>query len=308
MRSGLLTLALLSLFQPVQSQVSDTLVEVKHHQRPAQIFFLDSQSFVYPKPRPLTFVASIPRTFKDVGKESVQRKSIKPWLLIAGSTAVLWAFDQHISDGVQQFSRHIHLDNSRRYIDVAGFKLGKMNVDVYQAPDNLNTAIYTMGEGMPPVIISAGLLLHGLIKKDYRSLSTASQIMQGLVAMGIATQTLKRMTGRESPFQATQTRGKWTPFPNLKTYQQGVSRYDAFPSGHMGTMMTTTVILADNYPEKRWIRPVGYSIMSIVGLAMINNGVHWASDYPLAIGMGYVFGKATVKMNRWIRHDEKGRR
>ena len=87
-----------------------------------------------------------------------------------------------------------------------------------------------------------------------------------------------------------------------------VSKYDAFPSGHMGTMMTTTVILADNYPEKRWIGPVGYSVMEIVGLSRINNGVHWASDYPLAIGMGYVFGKVTVKMNRWIRHDEKGKR
>ncbi len=308
MRSVLLSLVLLSSFQTVQSQVSDTLVEIKHHQRPAQIFIMDSQSYVYPKPKPFAFVTSIPRTFKRVGKESFQRKSVKPWLLIAGSTAAMWAFDQHITDGVQQFSRHINLDNSRKYIDIIDFNLGKMNVDVYQAPDNLNTAIYTIGEGMPPVLISAGLVLHGLIKKDYRSLSTASQIMQGLVAMGITTQAIKRMTGRESPFQSTQIRGKWTPFQSLKTYQQAVSKYDAFPSGHMGTMMTTTVILADNYPEKRWIGPVGYSVMAIVGLSMINNGVHWASDYPLAIGMGYVFGKVTVKINRWIRHDEKGKR
>jgi hypothetical protein len=30
--------------------------------------------------------------------------------------------------------------------------------------------------------------------------------------------------------------------------------------------------------------------------------VHWVSDYPLALGIGYVTGKATVKLNRWVQH------
>ncbi len=308
MRSILLTFILLLLSQAAHSQALDTIIETKHKQRPAQIFHVDSQRYIYPKPNAINFVTFIPRTFKEVGKESFQRKSIKPWLLIAGSTLVLVSADQKISDGVQQFSRNINLDNSRKYIDVVGFHLGKIYVDVYQAPNNFNTAIYTIGEGMPPLLLSAGLLVHGLVKNDYRSISTASQITQGLIAMGITTQLLKRMTGRESPFVATQAGGRWRPFPNLKVYQNAVSHYDAFPSGHMATLMTTTVILADNYPEKRWISPVGYSVMTLVGLSMINNGVHWAGDYPLAIGLGYVFGKVTVKMNRWIRHDEKAKR
>jgi hypothetical protein len=69
----------------------------------------------------------------------------------------------------------------------------------------------------------------------------------------------------------------------------------------MGTLVATYVVITENYPEKRWIRPVGISIMTLVGLSMINNDVHWASDYPLAVGMGYVFGKATVKLNRFIK-------
>ena len=113
------------------------------------------------------------------------------------------------------------------------------------------------------------------------------------------------MSGRESPFAATQPGGVWHPFPNLKTYQESVSSHDAFPSGHIGTMMATTVVIAANYPEKKWIKPVGYTMMSLVGLAMINNGVHWASDYPLAIGLGYVFGHATVKMNRLMKESWK---
>jgi hypothetical protein len=35
---------------------------------------------------------------------------------------------------------------------------------------------------------------------------------------------------------------------------------------------------------------------------MVNNGVHWASDYPLGIGMGYLIGKLSTQMGK---KDEK---
>lgn len=31
---------------------------------------------------------------------------------------------------------------------------------------------------------------------------------------------------------------------------------------------------------------------------MVNNGVHWASDYPLGIAMGYVVGMEELKMGK----------
>ena len=64
--------------------------------------------------------------------------------------------------------------------------------------------------------------------------------------------------------------------------------------------MSTVTILALNYPEKRYIKPVGYSLIGLVGLAMINNNVHWASDYPMAIALGYLCAKQVVKRNRKI--------
>jgi len=77
------------------------------------------------------------------------------------------------------------------------------------------------------------------------------------------------------------------------------------PSGHMATMMGTVTVLTLNYPEKKWIKPVGYGIMGLIGFAMMNNDVHWASDYPLAIGVGYVTAQATVRLNRWIRNEHQ---
>ncbi|RZL09668.1 MAG: phosphatase PAP2 family protein, partial [Hymenobacter sp.] len=109
---------------------------------------------------------------------------------------------------------------------------------------------------------------------------------------------LKRTTGRQSPFRSTQDRGRWFFLPSYNTYQRNVSNYDAFPTGHLATAMATVTVIAENYPEYHFIRPVGYGLMGLLGYAMLNNGVHWASDYPLGIALGYGFAKIAVRNGR----------
>jgi hypothetical protein len=265
-----------------------------------QVYPIEDTTFIYPRPK-LSFITKIPATFAGAARISFKKESLKNWGIIAGSTAILIILDDEIARAVQQASRYIGLDNTRIYHDGLSFNIGSLELDVYEPPGNLNTAIYSIGEGIPPLLISAGLWGYGLAKKDNRAISTASQIVQATTAAGFMTQFFKRTTGRESPFRATTPTGRWRPFPKPSVYQNNVPMYDAFPSGHMGTLAATYVVLTENYPEKKWIRPVGISIMSLVGLAMINNSVHWASDYPLAIGMGYAFGKATVHLNRFVK-------
>ena len=62
--------------------------------------------------------------------------------------------------------------------------------------------------------------------------------------------------------------------------------------------MATVTVIAENYPEYHFIRPVGYGLMGVLGYAMLNNGVHWASDYPLGIALGYGFAKIAVRNGR----------
>jgi membrane-associated phospholipid phosphatase len=116
--------------------------------------------------------------------------------------------------------------------------------------------------------------------------------------MGVTTQILKRFTGRESPSAATTINGVWRPSPSFKSYQNNTSAFDAFPSGHLATMMATVTVLAQNYPEKKWIKPVGYSVMGLTAWAMVNAKVHWISDYPLAIAIGYLAGKVTTMRHK----------
>lgn len=255
----------------------------------------------YQKPKRFSYITQLPKSFANATKLTFSKKSIPALSIITVSTLLLIPFDQSINNHVNQFSRFIHVDPTREYKTIIGFKLGKTEVNAYEAPQNINTFFYSVGEGSTSILIYAGLYLHGVIKKDNRSLQASSQLMQSLLAVGITTQLLKRISGRESPFVASTSGGKWSPLTNPVTYQSKVPSYDAFPSGHLATMMATTTVLSLNYPEKKWIKPVGYGLMTLVSLAMINNGVHWSSDYPLALGVGYLFGRVSFDMNRKLQ-------
>jgi hypothetical protein len=88
--------------------------------------------------------------------------------------------------------------------------------------------------------------------------------------------------------------GKWQLLPDPIEYGNNVPKYDAFPTGHLATAMATVTVIADNYPEYKLIRPIGYSLMALCGFAMVNNGVHWVSDYPYGITLGYSMAKITT--------------
>ncbi len=55
-----------------------------------------------------------------------------------------------------------------------------------------------------------------------------------------------------------------------------------------------------NYHEHKWIWPVSVATMGVLGFTMVNNGVHWASDYPLALAIGGVVGKTVAARGRTV--------
>jgi hypothetical protein len=54
--------------------------------------------------------------------------------------------------------------------------------------------------------------------------------------------------------------------------------------------MAAVTVVSENYPEVLWIRPVGYALVGLVGISLVNRGYHWYSDLPLGITIGYAFG------------------
>jgi hypothetical protein len=40
----------------------------------------------------------------------------------------------------------------------------------------------------------------------------------------------------------------------------------------------------------KWIRPVGYVCLAGIATGLVASSIHWWSDFPLALALGYGFG------------------
>ena len=102
-------------------------------------------------------------------------------------------------------------------------------------------------------------------------------------------QVIKHITGRESPFVSSTPTGRWRLFPNQIEYHKHVAVHDAFPSGHIATAYTTFLVIRENYPNLKWIDYIGYPLISLVGVGLVSTSIHWWSDIPLGLALGYSF-------------------
>jgi hypothetical protein len=255
---------------------------------------IDANSYAYyEKPKAYSFLVNAPLNIVDWLKDSFQKKNALTIAGIAVATAGLIAVDQDLYKGARDVGHTLHISGDS--------VMGRVSPgSPIQYPKDTGTALYYLGDGMIPIAITVGMFSYGMYTSDVRSLQTSSQLAEGLLSVAIVTQTIKRSTGRESPGEATQSGGTWRPFPSFSKYGSSTPKYDAFPSGHLATGMMTITVLADNYPEYTLIRPIGYTLMGLLGFQMMNNGVHWASDYPLAIAIGYGLGKVASSHGRKV--------
>lgn len=255
----------------------------------------------YDKPKPFEWAYHIPRDLGQFPGYAFRKENKETLIGLAAGSVVLWAADQYLLDWSQDVGKTIGLKaaSTQKTLVRVPFRIGSANLPFeFNVPDNLNSAFYFLGDGWTHLTVASSFWIYGGIKKDNRALRTSSQLGEAIFSTGLVVQTLKRLTGRQSPYVATKDRGEWHLFPSYNRYQNFVPNYDAFPTGHMATAMATVTVIADNYPEYRFVRPVGYSLIGLLGYSMLNNGVHWASDYPVGIALGYAFAKIAVRNGR----------
>ena len=243
--------------------------------------------------KPLDVITEIPQTAWDTLKFAFRRDSVPVWAGLIGSTAVLYQYDEDIWKWSSAQGRRWNIgneDHTKTIIEVGPYPLLRL-------PSDTGSALYFLGDGWTHFGISLGFTGVGYFADNTRAWNTGLEIFHGMMVSTIFNQALKRTTGHETPSQHTERRGRWRPFPDTPTYSQNTAKYDAFPTGHLmtATLMFTTVRL--NYPEySAYIWPVQILWSAALGFQMINNGVHWASDYPLGIAMGWAVAKMTYKM------------
>ena len=245
-------------------------------------------------------VTEIPATSLRGLDTAFSKKAIPWWTGILVSTAVLYHNDEVILRDWQLEGRNAGIgneDNTRPILYIG-------DIDLLRLPTDTGSLLYFLGDGWTHAGMAAGFYFYGRNNADIRAYNTGLQMAHGMAVSTAFSQFLKRATGRESPYVRSEDKGKWSPFPSLKEYQSRTPKYDAMPSGHVMTATLVFTVIDENYPEyATYTRTVGGVWISALMFGMVNNGVHWASDYPLGIAMGYVFGKAAAQMGRSYSND-----
>lgn len=292
MKHTLLSLFFFLLFPAAYSQDSTYISE---NGEQVQLFRIDAgTAYEYKDPAVFRWLTDIPSNFITFPDSAFQKKHLFSMWAIFASTAILIHYDQPLIDGAQELGRDLGIgngENTKTYITLGGYPF-------FRGPSDAGSAMYFIGDGWTHLGFCLGFYAAGLIGDDYRALTTASNLAEGILTLGITTQVLKHLTGRESPFVSTEPGGRWRLFPDQVEYHKKVPSYDAYPSGHVATAMLTLTVIAENYPEYEWIYPLGGGLITLLSYQMMNNGVHWISDYPLSLGLGYIFGKIIVDRGR----------
>ncbi len=286
---------LFSLSLPIRYCFSQDSIPSLSEKRYKSVIY-KADTLYFEKPGLVKIATSVPGNIWQLTKSPFKKEYRTGLVIVAASTALLVWQDQTALNWVRRQSDAIGLKPEVEYNIL--WAAGKTRI--IKVPKNMNTALYQLGEGGTSLLLAGGLWFFGKIRKDQRLTASAADLSETFITMGVTTQILKRISGRESPFASTAYGGRWRPVPAFSTYQKHTPSYDAFPSGHLATMMASVTVLSYNFPEKKWIKPVGYTVMGLSAWAMMNTEVHWAGDYPLALAIGYLSGKITS-----MRHKKK---
>lgn len=258
--------------------------------------------WIYSRPKPFSFITNMPEDFRQYGIRTFRKENIDKITGVTIGTVALVFADQYLLDKSQILGNKLKIDGNssqKTYFEKNLFNIGPFTIEfTFNGPHDASTAMYFLGDGWLHIAIAGGYWIYGLSGKNNRALQTASALAESMLNTGIAVQFVKHISGRQSPFVSDVPGGRWRPFPNQIEYHKKVPQYDAYPSGHIATAISTTIVLAEMYPEYKFIRPMGYVLSGILGYAMMNNGVHWISDYPLGIAFGYTFAKIAVQNAR----------
>ncbi len=250
--------------------------------------------YAYTHPRLLHAVTDVPAALGASARDAFRPTNVPKMMVVAASTAVLIAADEQVLAETRRVASRVDLPQNHPSLNA---RIGPFKQPF---PTTVGSGLYFLGDGMASVFLAAGFAAKGSLADDMRARRTASEVIEALLVSGTVTQTLKHVAGRQTPSEATVPRGRWRPFPPLGAYSANVPAYDAFPSGHLASTMATLTVVAMNYHEHKWIWPVSVATMGVLGFTMVNNGVHWASDYPLALAIGGVVGKTVAARGRTV--------
>ena len=189
------------------------------------------------------------------------------WLkatLIAGVTAGLYAFDQDITDWMQDNRS----DGSNKRSDIFEF-FGNKKVILPSLG-----AVYIFG--------------HAAQNSKIRRVSLLG--LESFSLAGLFSETIKFVSHRHRPLTGD-GKNAWDG-PRFSTSNL------SFPSGHATSAFAIATVIATEYKENPYLPVLAYGISTLTALSRLHDNAHWASDVFLGSAIGYFTAKTILALHR----------
>ncbi|HEX2869345.1 MAG TPA: phosphatase PAP2 family protein [Ignavibacteriales bacterium] len=151
-----------------------------------------------------------------------------------------------------------------------------------------------------PFAVMGSLYAYGKLNTDQEAVAASFAVLQSSALALVYNSLLKAVTGRPHP--------NWREESDMeglsKTFRFGFLRGGIFwgwPSGHTSSTMAVVSALTSFYPDKTWLKIVGYGYTAYMmfGVSSLNRGgMHWFSDAVAAAFMSYAIGSTVGKYYR----------
>jgi membrane-associated phospholipid phosphatase len=165
----------------------------------------------------------------------------------------------------------------------------------------ISPIITELGDGRTSMAMFGGLLAYSYVADDHSALQAGKLGLESFLISGIVTQLLKHTFSRERPSAASEPGGRWSgAFAYLSqnpNHRDGMSRFDAFPSGHTATAFAAAATFSEVYKTSPWVSYASYSLATGVAVSRVMERTHWVSDCFVGGLIGYFSAQLVIHLN-----------
>lgn len=162
--------------------------------------------------------------------------------------------------------------------------------------DRIADTFEPFGREYAALIIGGYLLAGNLAHKPKAKAIAVDGFTSTLIAAGLITPALKKITGRSRP-RAGQGAHDFSPFTGG----------NSFPSGHATAAFAVAATIAQNY-DALWVKGLSYGIATMVGYARVEKDAHFLADVTAGAMIGVGVARSVHDFNEEGRNDERNRR
>lgn len=148
---------------------------------------------------------------------------------------------------------------------------------------DISKAFGQIGGYAPILGLPGGLIATGYFTKNDRLRETGVLQYKAIAHASLIFLAASRIAGRNKPNNAKKGRGEF--------FESGTS----FPSGHSANAWAIATVASHQYPDKKWVPIVGYTLASLISTSRVLQGTHYPADAFAGALTGYLIGKYIVK-------------